>query len=133
MTIALSEKTADFQSGRASSIDHVARNIDDLTRGLSGFEYSKRRFAHLKMFVDTAADLAITLAKQPALYRLAGMHPETAYDPDTMEDALQDPSVEALKQREIKGTVFPAVRKWTNQQSSMLGSPLYIRKAQVIV
>lgn len=133
MTTRLLERTPNYQSSRGSVVEAVAKEIDELTRGLTGLQYSEQRFRALKQFVDTAADLAALLAKQPALYRLVEERPGMACDPNTMEDVLQDLNSQAIRGRHVQATVFPAVQKWDSEQGSISQTPVCIRKAQVMV
>ena len=133
LTIRLIERTPNHQSSRGSAIEAVAKEIDELTRGLMGLQYSEQRFRALKSFVDTAADLAVLLAKQPALYRLVQDRPGMVCDPNTMEDVLQELGSQAIRSRNVLATVFPAVQKWDSEQGSISQTPVCIRKAQVMV
>ena len=114
-------------------MQNIVRKIDHLTSRLAGLDYSERRFSHLRAPIDAAAKLAVALAKQPALYTLTIYQPGASFDPDTMEDALQEASGYALMGRKIQGTVFPAVKKSTVQEGSAVGQTLYLRKAQAII
>ena len=129
----LLEKSPRFQSDRASAVQTIVSKIDHVTSKFAGLEYSEQRLNHLRTPIDTASKLAVTLAKQPALYTLESDQPGAPFNPETMEDALQDASGNALRGRKIQGTAFPAVKKKSVPEGSVSGQTLYLRKAQVII
>ena len=133
MTTRLLERTPRYQSKKGSATEAVAKEIDELTRGLTDLPYSEDSFRFLKRIVDTAADLAVLLAKQPALYRLVEERPGMVCDPNTMEDVLQELNSQAIKTRNVLATVFPAVQKWDSEQGAISQTPVCLRKAQVMV
>ena len=133
LTTRLLERTPKYQSRKGSATEAVAKEIDELTRGLTGLQYSEDSFRSLKKIVDTAADLAVLLAKQPALYRLVEERPGVVCDPNTMEDVLQELNSQAIRKKNVLATVFPAVQKWDSEQGSISQTPVCIRKAQVMV
>ena len=133
MTVAMLEKSSRAQKERASAIQNIVSRIDRLTSRLAGLDYSEQRLSHLQASIESAAKLAVALAKQPAIYTLASQRPGVLFDPETMEDALQETAGNALRGSRIQGTVFPEVKKRSLPEGSAAGQVLCIRKAQVIV
>ena len=132
--MALLENSPRAQKERATAIQNIVDKIDRLTSRLAGLGYDEQRLNHLQASIESAAKLAIALAKQPAIYTLASERPGAPFDPDTMDDTLQETAGQSLKGRKIQGTVFPAVKKRSfSEGSAAAGQSLCIRKAQVIV
>ena len=131
-TVALLEKSPRGQEQRKSAVETTVRKIDYISSKLAGLEFSEQRTAHLRTSIDTAANLAATIAKQPALYTLAIERPGVQFDGDTMEDALQETNAYVMRGRKIQGTVFPAVLKRGAGEGSVQGKMLCVRRAQII-
>ena len=127
------ENSPRAQKEKATAIQNTVSRIDHLTSKLAGLDYSEQRLSHLQASIESAAELAVILAKQPAIYTLAGERPGALFDPETMEDALQETSGHALRGRRIQGTVFPAVNKKSVPEGSAAGQNSCIRRAQVII
>jgi hypothetical protein len=94
--------------------------------------------ALLRQVVETAARLAVDLAKQRARYEVQDRFegPVATFDPAIMQDVLQASRTEVaadgklvneLKGREVRLVVFPLVVRWAT------GKSVVISKAKVLV
>ena len=126
----LLEKTQGYRSDRAAAVREVSKKIDYMSSGLTGLDYSEARFQHLQQIVETAAGLAMDIAKERAVIKVEKPS-STTFDATTMEDVLQDHKGEVLQGRPIQGVAFPAVIKVAEAEGT--GGGYLIAKAQVLV
>lgn len=130
----LLEKTSDYQKERKSSVEEISKKIDSMTSNLAGLGPSDARLKQLRQVVDSAANLALDLGKQRAVFKIIMERPGvTTFDASTMEDALQDNKGENLRGRPIQIVVFPAVVKWGDDLRAGHDNGRTISKAQVLV
>ncbi|KAL9116529.1 MAG: hypothetical protein Q9187_006945 [Circinaria calcarea] len=132
-TMTLLEKTSDYRKERKSSVEEISKKIDSMTSNLAGLGPSEARLKQLRQVVDSAANLALDLGKQRALFKIIMERPGIkTFDASSMEDALQDNKGENLQGRPIQIVVFPAVVKWEDDLRAGHDSGRTISKAQVL-
>ena len=134
MTAALLAKTTWTQGERAASVQEISKRIDDMTSSLAGSPASESRLHRLTQIVDSAAGLAIDIAKQRSLVRFA--KPRSGnFDAESMEDVLQENQGETIRAKPVQMVVFPAVTRYTDETSTNTNTRnvVTILKSQVLV
>ena len=132
MTMRLLERTSNYQSDRKEAVEDLSQTIDAACSELTKTRPKGERRASLEEMVDSAASLAIDMAKQRAMFKIERPS-NSVFDPEMME--AWDVDTEAVAGAPIRAVVFPAVTKCTGESvaGSVWSNSLVIVKAKVLL
>ena len=132
MTMRLLEKTSNYQSDRKEAVEDLSQMIDAACSELTKTRPKGERRASLEEMVDSAASLALDMAKQRAMFRIERPS-NSVFDPEMMETWNND--TEAVTGAPIRAVIFPAVTKCSGESASgsAWSHSLVIVKAKVLL
>jgi hypothetical protein len=106
--------------------------IDNACSNLTHSQPSSQRLESLEQLVDTAANLALDMSKQRALFKMEQTQ-NFFFNDETMEPVGAIAHSQDFAGQPIQGVVFPYVGRWGTEKGSGYEHCVTILKAQVLI